>query len=155
MSEEPNIETKAVKTNWVGLIALLIIAGLLFQCVNSSIDSSRDLDQPTYKTPEPPTWSAPAGYSTAVTDNGVPIGIKWHDRPRCDLGDWCFAADIVTSVNCPHFYASITLLDKSGTNIGWTNDSAQGIVAGEKTSLNFHGYQSGVTSARIAETKCY
>lgn len=156
MSDEKKAEAKTVKFNWGGLIGLLVLGGLLFQCVNSSVNSGSSTSHSNMVTAEsPPPWTAPEGYTTTQTDNGVPFGIKWQKKPKCELGDWCMGVDIITSVNCPHFYASITLLDKSDTNIGWTNDSAQGVIAGEKASLTFNGYQSGVASGRIAETKCY
>ena len=87
------------------------------------------------------------------------VGVKWGKATRAECrgtGVTCWAMDVVTERDCPRsLYASITLLGANDNNIGWTNDTAQGVQAGEVTRLVFDTYERGAESARVAEIACY
>lgn len=106
-----------------------------------------------------PSWTPPPGYVADSAATGGGIATKWDTptRAECrDSGASCFALDVITERPCPRsLYASVTLLDAGGRNIGWTNDTAQGVQAGESTRLVFHTYERNAESARIAELHCY
>lgn len=108
---------------------------------------------------ETASWTPPPGYYKEPTTRGGGIATEWEKPTRSECrgsGVTCFAINVVTERDCPRsLYASITLLDATGNNIGWTNDTAQGVQAGEKTRLVFDTYERGAESARLAEINCY
>lgn len=105
------------------------------------------------------SWTPPEGYFIEPDTRGGAIATQWETPTRAECrgsGVSCFAVNVITERDCPRsLYASITLLGASGDNIGWTNDTAQGVQAGERTRLVFDTYERGVKSARIAEISCY
>jgi len=109
--------------------------------------------------PAATSWTPPEGYSLERTSRGENIGVAWSRPSRGECRGYdvtCFAVDVVTEHGCPRsLYASITILSKTNDNIGWTNDTAQGVEAGEKVRLVFRTYERGAASARLAEVSCY
>lgn len=106
----------------------------------------------------PKDWAPPAGYQAIRTDNRVWVGVEWvrPARSECIGGRACFAMNVVTEKPCPtSLYAAVKLLGENGDNIGWTNDTAQGVDAGERVRLVFETYERGARSAAIAEMSCY
>jgi len=104
-------------------------------------------------------WSPPEGYVLEPAAQGGAIATQWETPTRAECrgsGVSCFAVNVVTEGPCPRsLYASITLLGEGGDNMGWTNDTAQGVQAGERTRLVFRTHERGVQAARIAEINCY
>lgn len=137
----------------VAVIAGLALVGYCSQQGGSSSSSSSSLTDTT------PAWAPPAGFERHETSRGIAIGVEWEKPTRAECrgsGVTCFAINVVTEQSCPRsLYASITLFGSTGNNIGWTNDTAQGVQAGEKVRLVFDTYERGVESARIAEINCY
>jgi hypothetical protein len=63
---------------------------------------------------------------------------------------------IIAREGCPSsLYAEITILDSSGTNIGYTNDTTSGLGAGQKAKMVFETFEPGAKNARLAEISCY
>lgn len=104
-------------------------------------------------------WQPPSGFDLVSTGRGRSVGVAWDEPTDAECrgsGTTCFAINVISEADCPrNLYVSITLLGEGGDNIGWTNDTAQGVQAGERTRLVFDTYERGVTSARIAEVNCY
>lgn len=134
---------------WVaGGLAVLAVLYFLGQGV-SSVDGGG---------PANPSWVAPAGYVSEPNARGGGIATEWvkPTASECRGSGGCFAMNVITERDCPNsLYASITLLGSGGDNMGWTNDTAQGVQAGERTRLVFNTYERGVDTARIAEINCY
>lgn len=135
----------------VGGIGLVVVLFLVGMC--SSDDSTSG------PTGALTTWTPPAGFILERGARGGGIAVEWDQPTRAECrgsGTTCFAVNVVTERDCPRsLYASITLLDDAGQNMGWTNDTAQGVQAGERTRLVFDTYERGVKTARIAELNCY
>ncbi len=105
-----------------------------------------------------PSWSPPTGFEVQEAGFGKSLGVKWEmpEDSECRSGRSCFAITVIPAQACERsLYMSITLLDAAGNNIGWTNDTAQGVRAGETTRMVFTTYEDNVDSARIAEANCY
>lgn len=104
-------------------------------------------------------WQPPAGYDLHSAARGGHVGVEWVEPTDGDCRGsrvTCFAMNVVTERDCSrNLYASISLLDASGSNVGWTNDTAKGVRAGEPTRLVFNTYERNVHTARIAEIRCY
>lgn len=145
------------KQNGCGAIlgAAVVIAigfGLVSMCTGSSGTSGGVL-------PSTVQWTPPAGYYVEPGGSGPAVATKWAQPTRAECrgsGGVCFALDAIAERGCPrNLYVSITLLDSNGQNIGWTNDTAQGVLPGEQTRLVFTTYERGAKSSRIAEVSCY
>jgi hypothetical protein len=96
----------------------------------------------------------PKGFSLYEED----IAWRWAERGeyRCSYGDHCWGMFVVARYGCPSMlYAEITVLDSTDTNIGFTNDTASSVVAGQQTKLVFEDFTPGADAARLAEIKCY
>lgn len=144
-----------------GCAIVLVIVGLVFftMCSRSgdSASSSSTASSDTY--PAVAAWTPPEGYTRQVTDRGDQLGVKWMTPNRSECtgsGVTCFGLSVVSEKGCPrNLYVSVTLLSKTGENIGWTNDTAQGVQAGEPVRLVFETYERGAATSRIAEVNCY
>lgn len=154
---QPPLPPQAKKSGGLGcvvaVIAVLALVGYCSQQGGSSSSSYSSLADTT------PAWAPPAGYERHETSRGVGVGVEWEKPTRAECrgsGVTCFAMNVVTEQSCPRsLYASITLFNSAGNNIGWTNDTAQGVQAGEKVRMVFDTYERGVESARVAEINCY
>lgn len=145
------------KSNGVGrVVAVLAILGAVAYCSQQGDTLSSTYSSTIDTTPR---WTPPDGYERHEAPRGGGIGVQWEKPTRAECrgsGVTCFAVNVVTERSCPrNLYASITLFDATGNNIGWTNDTAQGVEAGERVRLVFDTYERGVDSARIAEISCY
>ena len=98
----------------------------------------------------------PKGFDVYSGDSQ--IAWRWLDTGEysCSYGDHCWGMAIIARDGCPSsVYAEITILDSSGTNIGYTNDTTSGLGAGQKAKLVFEDFTAGAKSARLAEISCY
>lgn len=134
------------------IVAALGIVGLaVIGTIGSTLEEAEIASGPT-------DWTPPEGFTPYRTQNGRWVAVDWSrpTRAECRRGRACFALNIVAKDACPSsLYASVKLLSESGDNIGWTNDTAQGVEAGERVRLVFTTYEDGVKSAAIAEMSCY
>lgn len=148
----PPEKPKSKKNGWgcLAVIAIVLVAAYVY---GEAYDSTADPLSPTAA-----SWTPPEGYSIAP-GNGGKIATKWSEATRSECrggGVSCFALDVVTDRDCSRsLYVSVTLLSATDDNIGWTNDTAQGVSAGENVRLVFSTYEPGVETARIAEINCY
>lgn len=136
----------------VTIVIVVALLGLLSLCLQLGSTTSGGSSSTS-------AWAPPAGYSLADTTRGGAVAYKWEDPTADDCRSSrgaCFAMTVVTERDCSrNLYASVSLLNAGGSNIGWTNDSAKGVLAGDPTRLVFNSYEDGVDSARIAEISCY
>lgn len=134
------------------IVAALGIAGLaVIGTIGGAMEDVETASGPT-------DWTPPEGFTPYRTDNGRWVAVEWSrpTRAECRTGRRCFAMNVVAKEACPSsLYASIKLLGDGGDNIGWTNDTAQGVDAGERVRLVFTTYEAGAKSAAIAEMSCY
>jgi len=154
---EARPKTLPVKRPMSGCLTFIIVAilGVVGLYVIGSIAGAIDeVETATGST----DWTPPDGFTPYRTDNGSWVAVEWSrpTRAECRTGGWCIAMNVVAKDACPRsLYASIKLLGEGGDNIGWTNDSAQGVDAGERVRLVFSTYEAGAKSAAIAEMSCY
>lgn len=82
------------------------------------------------------------------------IATKWTEVPSegCYL-DGCYAMEVVSSEQCDHLYVELALLDSSGANVGFTNDTTSSLSPGQRAVLVFNA--STGEKARIAKVNCF
>ena len=97
-------------------------------------------------------------YPKGFTEYKGDIAWKWleHGEFRCSYGDHCWGMLVVAKNGCPSsLYAEITILDGSGSNVGYTNDTTSGLSPGQQAKLIFEDFTPGADSARLGEISCY
>ena len=131
-------------------VALLLLLAMASMCSNLGSDRPAASYQAS-------SWTPPEGYIVERAARGS-VATKWFtpSRRECDRGSRCFGLSVVAEKGCSRsLYAEITILDSQGRNVGWTNDTAQGVQAGEEVKLIFHTYEDAARSARVADINCY
>ena len=97
-------------------------------------------------------------YPKGFTEYKGEIAWRWleHGEFRCSYGDHCWGMLVVAKNGCPSsLYAEITILDGSGSNVGYTNDTTSGLSPGQQAKLIFEDFTPGADSARLGEISCY
>lgn len=150
----------AKQSSSTGCATVGVIVGALLLVGYCSTHGGSDLSASSRPTASAePAWTPPEGYERDYTHRGGGVAVQWEKPTRSECRGYdvtCFALNVVTEKGCPrNLYVSISLFNTSGDNIGWTNDTAQGVMASEKTRLVFTTYERGAASARIAEINCY
>ena len=112
------------------------------------------------QTASPPAdWTPPEGFTPYRTTGGQWMAVDWDKSTRAECrgsGGTCFALNVIVKDACPRsLYAEIKLLGDAGDNLGWTNDTAQGVDAGERVRLVFRTYERGAKSAEVTEINCH
>lgn len=150
------------------LVAASFVLGLLIGRTTSS--PIEDVEEIAVETTIPKTTTStstssttttqawnPSGYTVVSPSDG--IAMRWLEDNEfdCDYqGDWCWGMEVISRWGCPSsLYVEISIKNKSGVNIGWTNDTAQGLGAGQKAQLIFGTYESQAETASLAEVSCY
>jgi len=85
-------------------------------------------------------------------DDGV--AYRWDTSPECTL-ERCWGMFLVTRDGCGNLYVELTVLDREGTVIGYTNDSLSEIRPGEQAAMTFDAVEAGADKARLADVSCY
>lgn len=142
------------KNGCANVIGGLVVVGALLWLVSTCTgEGAGDLT-----TASTPSWTPPTGF-VLEAGRGDSVATQWAEPTRAECrgsGGVCFALNAIAEKGCSrNLYVSVTLLDDNGQNIGWTNDTAQGVLPGERTRLVFTTYERAAKSARIAEVSCY
>jgi hypothetical protein len=90
----------------------------------------------------------PDGYQLFSTD----IAYKFNKSRGCDYFD-CWNIDVVTKYSCSSLYVEMNIYDRSDSIVGFTNDSARNVRAGEIVKLRLDDIYDG-SSGRITEMRC-
>ena len=133
-----------------GTIALLVLLGGLVMRCSSSMRTVEPVSTPPAKPDN--TW-IPSGFTR--WDEG--LAFRWGeqgDGPGCIGDQTCFRVEIVPKVGCDSLYVAVSLLDAGGRNIGYTNDSTQGVRAGEMAVLTLGTHEEAMQTMRISEIVC-
>ena len=139
----------------MGVVAAAALVGLAGCGPSEDVSSGPAGGSSAYDYPRA-TWTPPEGFIPYQTARGDNLAFQWVTPSDCRTGVMCFSMNVVVENGCARsLYAAITLLDSAGNNVGWTNDTAQGVMPGENTRLVFSTYERYAESARIAEVSCY
>lgn len=106
---------------------------------------------PATSTPEP-SWTPPEDLEVMAQDGS--LAYRWDTSPECDIADRCFGMYVASRDGCSTLYVELTILDKNGTVIGSTNDTASGLRPQETAKLVFDTVENEADTARIADVRC-
>jgi hypothetical protein len=77
-----------------------------------------------------------------------------YSSGSCD--SWpCYNVTLISKVSCSNLYAEVTLYDSSGSNVGYTNDTAVSVQPFQKVKLRFDIVDKGVETGRLTKVSCY
>jgi hypothetical protein len=98
----------------------------------------------------------PRGFDSYDSDSAYRFLSGKKGEYRCTYsGAYCWGIEFVSRTGCDNLYVELTILDSTGRNIGFTNDTTSGVRAGERVVLIFDTFDSAADKARIAEVSCY
>jgi hypothetical protein len=98
----------------------------------------------------------PSGFNSWSDDENVSWRWLKNKEYKCDMGEGCTGVMIVARDGCKNsLYAEISLLDKNGVQIGYTNDTLSSALSMQENKMIFNTYEKGVSEVRIAKISCY
>lgn len=106
------------------------------------------------KPPEPDTKWIPSGF-TGWEDNKTAYRTLNANEITCNYSMPCVKYEVVSKDGCDRIYMSIAILDIDGRNIGYSNDLAQGVSAGQKALMTMNITASNASNVLVKELKCY
>lgn len=77
-----------------------------------------------------------------------------YNKGSCDYFS-CYNVSIVSKVACSQIYAEMTLMDKSGANVGFTNDTTTSVQPLQIVKLRFDIIESSADTGRLTQVSCY
>lgn len=147
------------KWQWVLIVIIsLVVFGQLFgtssensTISSSSTSSSSNSSSETYDT----SW-IPTDFSGYPSDDNVAWRWATSNETKCSYSSGvCWAAMVITRDGCPSgIYAEIAILDKSGVQIDYTNDTTTRVLPKTKVKLTFDTFNDQAEKAQIAEIRC-
>lgn len=99
----------------------------------------------------------PPGFTVWSADSSVAYQWLTQGTFACTYSSGiCWGMTIVTRDGCPtSLYAEVSLADASGTAIGYTNDVAGAVSAGQRAQIIFDTFETTARTARISKISCY
>jgi hypothetical protein len=131
----------------------VIFALLIFCVILSVVFNNQEQKTPvtiTNSLPEPSPVPPPKGWSETGTEG---IYYKWCkdcSPPEYNFGSYVQLKIWCKDKACGDIYAKVNLIDKNGTVVGWTNDTAYGGL-GQKVVLTFNPTEQNYSSVEITE----
>lgn len=100
-----------------------------------------------------PSWTPPAGY----TQFDAGTAYQWVANPKCTYSTGsCWGALVVSRNACPNgLYGEISLIDASGTAIGYTNDDVGAVAAGQTARMTFDTFNTAASKAKLTKISCF
>lgn len=129
------------------VLVLMVVALMIAAC-------GPDQSHYTITTPTALAAWLPSGFRAA----GDGLGARWLDDNEFECtysSGHCWGLEVITRDGCQDLYAEITILDSSNANIGWTNDTASGVMPMERVRLIFDSFEAGARAARLSELNCH
>ena len=147
------------KWQWVLIVIIsLAVFGQLFgtssetsSTSSSSISTSSSSSTETYDT----SW-IPTDFSGYPSDDNIAWRWATSKETNCSYSSGsCWAAMVITRDGCPSgIYAEIAILDKSGVQIDYTNDTTTRVLPKTKVKLTFDTFNEQAEKAQIGEIRC-
>jgi len=101
-----------------------------------------------------PTWY-PKGFDTYSEDSNVAWRWLENNEFKCTVGDSCWGMLVIAQNGCPNsLYGEVSILDSSGTQISYTNDSLSVAMPMQKNKLIFDSFEPNANKARLARISC-
>ena len=141
----------------IAFIAIIFVA-IVGAFVNSQSDEKTDIKSNNVQQTQVIVDDAwiPANFDSWYEDKDV--AYRWLEGNEfdCGYGDACWGMMIISKKGCPNsLYAELSILDKNGVQIGYTNDSLSSALPLQKSKMIFRTYEDDAETARITKIRCY
>jgi hypothetical protein len=138
-------------------IGFLIIFGFIISLFSGSSSSTSNSISPAPAAEIADTSWIPTGFDVYL--NNANVAWRWGTSKEtiCTYSSGsCWSAMIITKNGCPSsLYGEIAILDNSGTQIDYTNDTASSVPPGQKVKLTFDSFNEQGQKARLTKISCY
>jgi hypothetical protein len=91
-------------------------------------------------------------YPDGFESYSLDVAYKFVEGRGCDYFS-CWNIDVITRTSCSSLYVEMNIYDSSGSIVGFTNDSARNVGAGEVVKMRLDDLYDG-SSGRITEMNC-
>jgi hypothetical protein len=144
----------------IALLAFIVLV-FVWQMLDSSSETSSSSTSSTSSSSSSSTanydtsW-IPSDFSGFQSDNNIAWRWATSKETNCTYSSGsCWAAMVITRDGCPSgIYAEIAILDKSGVQIDFTNDSTTRVLPKTKVKLTFDTFNEQAEKAQISEIRC-
>lgn len=138
------------------LVGIIILLTCIWAYNAGSTTSNNSATSPYPEIEEDLTNWIPSGFNSWSDDPNVSWRWLENKEYNCDRGDACSGVMIVTKNGCKNsLYAEISLLDKNGVQIGYTNDTLSSALSMQENKMIFNTYEKGASEVRLAKISCY
>jgi hypothetical protein len=161
-SKQSNLVGASGKIGWKSTLTVLVIAVILIGIISSQSGSQDDwnskkeeISSNIQESTAEDSW-IPTGYS--LWSKNPPIAIKVLSPNSYDCGyyDRCFGIMIISKDGCPNnLYGEVQLLNKSGVQIGYTNEVLSSSLPLQKSKMIFGTYERDTYQFQVSKISCY
>ena len=139
----------------IGALIFLAILGQLFGSKSSDTVSTSSTSSTSSASTYDSSW-IPTGFTAYADDENVAWRWGTTSETNCtyDSGS-CWSAIVITRDGCPSgIYAEISILDKSGVQIDYTNDTTTRVLPKARVKLTFDTFNDQAEKAQIGKISC-
>ena len=155
-SENTPVAKRFKKWQWALIIFIsLVVLGQLFGG-NSDESSGTSYETGSATTQSYDDSWIPSDFTGYPSDDNVAWRWASNSETNCSYESGaCWSALVVTRDGCPNgIYAEIAILDKSGVQIDYTNDTTTRVLPNAKVKLTFDTFNEEADKAQISEINC-
>ena len=106
--------------------------------------------------PGAPALWWPSGFNATPQDATVAYRWMADSEYTCDIADRCWGLFVVSQNGCPNsLYVELSITDDAGNAVGYTNDVAGAVQAGQQAKMVFDNFETGTRKARLSKVSCY
>ncbi len=121
-----------------------------------STSSNNSMSSPSPATNEDLTNWIPSGFNSWPDDSNVSWRWLEDKEYKCDRGNACSGVMIIAKDGCKNsLYAEVSLIDKNGVQIGYTNDTLSSALSMQENKMIFSSYEKEASEVRLAKISCY
>jgi len=150
------------------IVAIVMAAGLVLYAAISptpfrttpettvSVEEQRQKasDELASKYSVTPAWY-PSDFNLFSDDANIAWRWLENNEFSCSIGDSCWGMLVIAQDGCPSsLYAEVSILDSSGTQIAYSNDSLSVAAPMQKNKLTFESFDSSANTARLTKISC-
>jgi hypothetical protein len=138
---------RPVAATIVGLTACVVALGVVAAMFVSPDQTTTSSSPPAAASPATPEVSKGLGA------NDVSADVRLVDLTHGEFGDEVRLEIVNRSGKPSDYYIELVLLDKHGTNVGWTNATAQHVEPGQHATVTAPVIEDGAARAKITKVQ--
>jgi len=138
------------------LVGLAILLICIWAYNSGSTTLNNSATSPSSATEEDLTNWIPSGFNSWSDDPNVSWRWLENKEYKCDYDRACSGIMIIAKNGCDrNLYAEVSIRDKNGVQIGYTNDTVSSALSMEESKLIFNSYEENADTFRLSKISCY